>query len=48
MTFRYLGNDTFGLANDPTLRATVLFENGRATKIRILQQGNTTIGTRRP
>ena len=48
MTFRYLGNDTFGLANDPTLRATVLFENGRATKIRIVQQGNVTIGTRRP
>jgi predicted alpha/beta superfamily hydrolase len=48
MVLRYLGNDTFGMVNDPTVRATVLFENGRATKIRVVQQGNTTMGTRRP
>ena len=44
----YLGDDTFGAAFDPSLRLTVLFENGRATRLRLQQGGGTIEGPRRP
>jgi CubicO group peptidase (beta-lactamase class C family) len=44
----YLGDDTFGAAFDPSLRLTVLFENGRAAKLRLQQGGGTLEGPRRP
>ena len=45
---RYLGADTFGAAFDPTMRLTIVLENGRATKARLLQRGATIEGPRRP
>ena len=45
---RYLGVDTFGAAFDPTMRLTIVLENGRATKARLLQRGATIEGPRRP
>ena len=44
----YYGDDTFGAAFDPSLRLTVLFENGRAAKLRLQQGGGTLEGPRRP
>jgi CubicO group peptidase (beta-lactamase class C family) len=44
----YLGDDTFGATFDPSLRLTVLFENGRATRLRLVQGGGTLEGARRP
>jgi CubicO group peptidase (beta-lactamase class C family) len=44
----YLGDDTFGAAVDRSLRLTVLFENGRAARLRLLQGGGTIEGPRRP
>jgi CubicO group peptidase (beta-lactamase class C family) len=42
----YLGNDTFGANFDTTLRLTFVVENGRTTKLRLLQRGNTIEGPR--
>lgn len=44
----HLGADTFGAEFDPTLRLTILFENGRATRARLRQRGATLEGARRP
>jgi uncharacterized protein with FMN-binding domain len=45
---RYLGNYTFGTAFDPALRITFTIEGGRATKVTLLQGGNTMEGPRVP
>ncbi|MFI5230838.1 MAG: serine hydrolase domain-containing protein, partial [Gemmatimonadales bacterium] len=44
---RYLGNDTFGVDFDPKLRITFSVENGRATKLTLLQNGATFLGSRK-
>jgi D-alanyl-D-alanine carboxypeptidase len=44
----YIGNDTFGAAFDPSLRLTILFENGKAARARLAQGGGTMEGARRP
>jgi CubicO group peptidase (beta-lactamase class C family) len=44
----YKGNDTFGAEFDPTLKLTILFENGKAVRARLVQRGNTMEGPREP
>ena len=44
----YQGKDTFGAAFDPTLRITILFTDGKATRARLSQRGITMEGPRRP
>ncbi len=43
----FLGSDTFGVAFDPKLRLSFTMENGRATKMTLLQNGATFQGTRK-
>lgn len=45
---RYLGDNVFGVTFDPDLRITVLFENAKAVKLRLFQNGGTIEGPRRP
>jgi D-alanyl-D-alanine carboxypeptidase len=44
----YIGNDTFGAAADPTIRLSFVVEGDRATKLRLVQGGQTMEGPRRP
>lgn len=44
----FLGDDTFGAAFDPTLRFTIFFENGAATRARLVVRSRTSEGPRRP
>jgi hypothetical protein len=44
----YVGNDTFGVGFDPTARLTFVVEGERATKLRLVQGGQTLEGPRRP
>jgi CubicO group peptidase (beta-lactamase class C family) len=44
----YVGNDTFGVGFDPTARLTFVVEGDRATKLRLVQGGQTLEGPRRP
>ena len=44
----YLGDHVFGIAADPTLRITFVFDGGRVTKLTLLQNGATTEGPRVP
>jgi hypothetical protein len=44
----YFGNDTFGIAADPSVRLTFVVEGDRATKLRLVQGGATLEGPRRP
>jgi D-alanyl-D-alanine carboxypeptidase len=44
---RFLGDDTFGMDFDPTLRLTFTVEHGRATKVTLLQGGATFQGARK-
>ena len=43
----FLGNDTFGVTFDPKLRITFTVENGRATRVTLLQGGATFSGARK-
>jgi CubicO group peptidase (beta-lactamase class C family) len=43
----YLGNDTFGMAFDPTLRLVFTVENGRAVKVALAQGGGHFEGARK-
>jgi CubicO group peptidase (beta-lactamase class C family) len=45
---RYIGADSFATPTDPSLRVTILFEGGRATKASLQQAGYTMGGLRRP
>ncbi len=45
---RYLGNYAFGIAADPALRFTFTIVAGKATKVTLLQGGNTIEGPRAP
>lgn len=45
---RYLGNYTFGVAFDPALRFTFTIDDGKATKVTLLQGGATIEGPRVP
>ncbi len=44
---RLLGNGTFGMGFDAKLRITFTVENGRATKLMLLQNGATFLGSRK-
>jgi hypothetical protein len=44
----YFGANTFGAAFDPSLRLTFTVVDGRATKLLLLQGGQTMEGARRP
>jgi CubicO group peptidase (beta-lactamase class C family) len=44
----YGGNDTFGVAADPSIRLVFVVEGDRATKLRFVQGGATMEGPRRP
>ena len=44
----YAGNMTFGASFDPSLRVTFISENGKVTKMRLVQGGGTMEGPRRP
>lgn len=44
----HAGSDTFGAAFDPTLRLTVVVEDGRAVRLVLRQGGGTLEGARRP
>ena len=44
----YSGNDTFGIAADPSVRLTFIVEGDRATRLRLVQGGETIEGPRRP
>ncbi|MEO8624396.1 MAG: serine hydrolase domain-containing protein [bacterium] len=44
----YLGGDTFGAEFDSAFRFTVFFENGKAVKARLIKDGATMEGVRRP
>jgi CubicO group peptidase (beta-lactamase class C family) len=44
----YAGNMTFGASMDPSLRVTFISENGKITKMRLVQGGGTMEGPRRP
>ena len=44
----YLGGDTFGSEFDSAFRFTVFFENGKAVKARMIKDGATMDGVRRP
>jgi hypothetical protein len=43
-----LGNHTFGVAFDPAIRITFTVENGRSTKVTLLQNGRSSEGLRKP
>jgi D-alanyl-D-alanine carboxypeptidase len=43
-----LGNHVFGVSFDPTLRITFTVENGKATKLTLMQNGQTAEGMRKP
>ena len=43
----YIGNNTFGASFDPTLRITFTVENGKATKVSLVQSGLTAEGMRK-
>jgi CubicO group peptidase (beta-lactamase class C family) len=45
---RYLGNNAFGVAADPTIRFTFTIAGGTATKVTLLQGGMTMEGPRTP
>ena len=45
---RFLGNDAFGADFDPSMRLIFTIENGKATKVRLLQGGGSIEGQRRP
>ena len=45
---RYLGNYAFGIAADPALRFTFTIVSGKATKVTLVQGGNTIEGPRAP
>jgi hypothetical protein len=42
------GNHVFGMSFDPSLRLTFTVENGKATKVTLLQGGRTAEGPRKP
>jgi CubicO group peptidase (beta-lactamase class C family) len=44
----YIGNDTFGVASEPSIRLTFIVEGDRATRLRFTQGGQTSEGPRRP
>lgn len=43
-----LGNHTFGVTFDPAIRITFTVENGKSTKVTLLQNGRASEGTRKP
>ena len=48
IVLRYLGKDTFGADFDPSLRITIMFENGKPARARLTQGGGSIEGSRRP
>ena len=45
---QYLGNYAFGIAADPTVRMTFTIAAGSATRVTLLQGGNTINGSKAP
>ena len=45
---QYLGNYVFGIAADPAIRLTFTIATGAATKVTLLQGGNTINGSKAP